>query len=84
MSKIATIPQGISGFGAGLVLGFVADRVVEYIYVNYGGSEVETPLFPLDDWFVLVAIPFLLIMLKKYAFAGGWVYGALIGSAWLR
>ena len=72
-------------FVAGAVVGFVLDKIVEYIYVTYVLPEMQKAGvvtsawgFPVDD--VVLAVLWIVIAFKWRAFGAGGFIGMTIGS----
>jgi len=74
------IPSGVAGVGVGAYAGYLTDKVVEYIYINYVPRKPVTPIMALDDWIVLLTGLGISTISKKWEFGLGWLLGHLIGS----
>ena len=74
---------GLAGVAVGFALGFVVDRVVQYVYVNFVPTKPVTPVMALDDW-IMVAIGVLLVFTKREEVGFGWLLGALVSSYWFK
>lgn len=81
----ANLPDGINGFALGMVVGALADKVIQYVYVSaVEGKEMpENPLgIAWDDMAILLFG--LIVAWKSPAFAGGFMFGSWILSGFLR
>lgn len=82
---LAKLPEGIAGFGFGFVVGFMIDRLAEYIYVTAipdPSKRPITPMFAFDDWIVIL-LGLLPLIAKKYSFVFGYFLAFLVSSGYV-
>jgi len=83
MSLVRKIPtSGLGGFFSGLVIGFIVDRITEYVYLEFVPVKPETPIFNADDWLLILVT--LVLLFKKPSFGAGFFVGMIISSGWFR
>jgi len=87
MSLVRKVPtSGLGGFFSGIVVGFIVDKIAEYVYWNFGIKDQippeSTPIFAIDDWMMVLVS--LVLLFKKPSFGAGFFVGFLVGSSWFR
>lgn len=85
ISKLGGLTKGIKGFFVGIILGFVVSAVAGYL-VSQLPAETQatlksTPILTMNSWITVVAIPIVLVLLKRTTMAGGWFIGAAVNAA---